>query len=128
MVTGAQVGVVRALAVDATAQRSATISIVGPTLDPDELAGCKVIALFDRADARDFADVHALAIRHGNDRLLELAAAVDAGFDALVFADMLNCSHGSPTRKSPYRPSRVAGVREFAAKWAAQPRARQNPG
>lgn len=40
-----------------------------------------MIALFDRAEARDFADVHALAARYGTARLLELAAAVDRGFD-----------------------------------------------
>jgi len=36
---------------------SPTVSLVGPTYDPEELAGRKVIALIDRAEARDFADV-----------------------------------------------------------------------
>ena len=33
-----------------------------------------MIALFDRAETRDFTDVHALAARYGTVRLLELAA------------------------------------------------------
>lgn len=37
--------------------------MVGPTFDPEELAGRKLTALFDRAAARDFADVFVLAQR-----------------------------------------------------------------
>ena len=78
------------LAVDGTPDRPPRMSVAGPTLDPDELAGRKVIALFDRAEARDFADVHALADRYGTDRLLRLAAGVDAGFTVELFAAMLD--------------------------------------
>lgn len=60
-----------------------------PTVAADELAADKVLALFDRAEARDFVDVHALARVHGRERLLELAALKDAGFDRSVFAGML---------------------------------------
>ena len=35
------------LAVDATPQRAPTVTFVGPTLDPDELAARKVVALLD---------------------------------------------------------------------------------
>jgi len=58
------------LAVDAAPECPATMTIAGPTLDPTELAGRKVVALFDRAEARDFADVYALVARYGTDRLL----------------------------------------------------------
>src|SRR5690348_1306281 len=52
-----------------------------PTLAPEELAGHKLLALFDRAAARDFADVYVLAHRFGKDVLLARAAQIDAGFD-----------------------------------------------
>ena len=55
--------------------------MVGPTYALDELAGRKLVALFDRAEARDFTDVYALAARFGTDTLLSRAAEVDAGFD-----------------------------------------------
>jgi hypothetical protein len=48
------------LALDSVPGRPASASIAGPTFAPDELAGGKVIALFDRAAARDFVDVYAL--------------------------------------------------------------------
>jgi hypothetical protein len=45
------------LALDSPPQQPATASLIGPTFAPEELAGRKVVALFDRAEARDFADV-----------------------------------------------------------------------
>lgn len=61
----------------------------GPVLAVDEVAGDKLLALFGRAAARDFVDVDALIERYGLDRLCELAAEKDPGFDRLVLADML---------------------------------------
>lgn len=54
---------------------------VGATLSLDELAADKTLALFGRAEARDFVDVAAL-LEHGYawSRLCELAAAKDSGF------------------------------------------------
>ncbi|MGI8680249.1 MAG: hypothetical protein ACR2LX_16500 [Jatrophihabitans sp.] len=45
--------------------------------------------MFDRAAARDFVDVYALARRSTTTDLLDLAREVDAGFDLGVFTDML---------------------------------------
>ena len=39
----------------------ASVTAAGPTLAPEELAGHKLLALFDRAAARDFSDVYVLA-------------------------------------------------------------------
>ena len=77
------------LALDSAPGRPASASVVGPTFAPDELAGRKVIALFDRAAARDFVDVYALSRRFTKTQLLELAREVDCGFDVPVFVDML---------------------------------------
>ena len=51
------------LAVDTPPDFPASITAAGPTLAPEELAGRKLLALFDRAAARDFADVRLLARR-----------------------------------------------------------------
>lgn len=45
------------VALDSAPGRPATISLVGPTFAVEELAGRKVVALFDRAAARDLVDV-----------------------------------------------------------------------
>lgn len=77
------------LALDSVPERPSSASIAGPTFAPDALAGRKVVALFDRAAARDFVDVHALSRRFTKPELLELAREVDRGFDTRVFVDML---------------------------------------
>jgi hypothetical protein len=67
----------------------ASATPAGPTLAPEELAGNKLLALCDRAAARDFADIYVLAHRFGKDILLARAAQIDAGFDLSVLADMI---------------------------------------
>jgi len=49
--------VVTDLAVDTPPDFPASSTAAGPTLAPEELAGRKLLALFGRAAARDFADV-----------------------------------------------------------------------
>lgn len=39
------------------------VSFLGPTLAPTELAGNTFLALFGRAEAKDFADMYVLAQR-----------------------------------------------------------------
>src|SRR4051794_37897148 len=60
-----------------------------PTLAGKELAVDKVLAIFGRAEARDFVDLVAVEPRYGLERLCALAAAKDRGFDLALFADML---------------------------------------
>src|SRR5580692_7211693 len=57
----ADAGVLVDLAVNAPPDLPASATPAGPTLAPEELAGHKLLALFDRAAARDFADVYVLA-------------------------------------------------------------------
>lgn len=65
-------------------------TILGEALSIEELAADKLLALFSRAQARDFIDVAALTERVGGlDRMCELAAAKDAGFSRTVMAEML---------------------------------------
>ncbi len=59
-----------------------------PTLCGEELAVDKVLAVFGRAEARDFVDLAAVEARYGLDRLFELAAQKDHGFTPEMFAEM----------------------------------------
>jgi hypothetical protein len=54
------------------------------------VAAGKVLALFARAEARDFVDVLALESRYGLERLCQLAAEKDPGFDRAILAEMMN--------------------------------------
>jgi hypothetical protein len=59
-----------------------------PMLAGEELAVDKLLAVFGRAEARDFVDLMAVEHGYGLDHLLELAAEKDRGFDAAIFAEM----------------------------------------
>lgn len=78
------------LALDSSPQLGVTTSDAGPTFHPEELAGRKVIALFNRAAARDFLDVYVLSRTYDRDLLLHRAREVDRGFDEKVFAQMFD--------------------------------------
>jgi hypothetical protein len=62
---------------------------VGAVLHLEEIAADKMLALFGRAAARDFVDVAALLRKFPAERLLDLAAEKDPGFDRRYFAAAL---------------------------------------
>lgn len=64
-------------------------SALGPTLAVRELAANKVLALFDRAEPRDFLDLAELSRRFDLGSLLELAAEKDTGFDRFRLLESL---------------------------------------
>ncbi|MEV0800619.1 nucleotidyl transferase AbiEii/AbiGii toxin family protein [Kribbella sp. NPDC050281] len=111
------------LAMDSAPSRPSTVSIAGPTFGLEELAGRKVIALFDRAEARDFADVYVLAQRYDKSDLLAWAAEVDAGFSAQVFAEMTGAVARFTDSELPCAAEDVEPLREFFAEWAVDLRA-----
>lgn len=76
-------------------------------LHPDDLAADKTLALWGRAEPRDFLDVITLRALYGGVRLLELAAEKDRGFTLPTFREAL----GSITRISPQRWA-AAGIDE----------------
>jgi hypothetical protein len=55
----------------------------------EELAVDKVLALFGRAEARDFNDLMEVEPRYGLDRLCGPAAEKDRGFSPAILAEML---------------------------------------
>src|SRR5258706_11865322 len=71
---------------------------LGPTLSARDLAARKTLALFGRAEARDFADVYDLALRYGRDRLLEWAASDDPDSTSRSSPKCSSPSTGSPTK------------------------------
>ena len=62
---------------------------LGPVLHLDDLAADKTLALWGRAEVRDYVDVVALLQRYSTDQLLQLAAEKDAGFTIPTFRDAL---------------------------------------
>jgi len=108
------------IAMDSAPNQPPKISIAGPTFDLEELAGRKVLALFDRAEARDFADVYVLAQRYSKDLPLTRAAEIDDGFSRSVFREMIGSLSRFIDAEIPVASGDVAAVRAFFAAWAAE--------
>lgn len=93
---------------------------LGPTLSSRDLAARKTLALFGRAEARDFTDVYALAQRYGRDRLLSWAAEDDPGFDRQIFAGMLSTIDRLSDEDLPVNAPQASVVRSYVHDWAAE--------
>ena len=106
------------LALDSPPEHPATASLVGPTFAPRELAGRKVVALFDRAEARDFADVFELSQSFSKDDLMEQAAQVDRGFDRPIFVQMLRSLVRFTDEDVPAPGALIPALRDFFGTWA----------
>jgi hypothetical protein len=106
------------LGLDAPPERPSVVTIVGPTFDPEKLAGRKLVALCDRAEARDFADVSALTQRFDRSVLLQRAAEIDLGFDLLVLAEMMRTIDRFTNDELPVNNAEVDGIRGFFHRWA----------
>jgi hypothetical protein len=115
------------LALDSSPGLPSTASVAGPTFAPEELAARKVVALFDRAEARDFADVYALLRSFDKATLLTGAAEVDDGFDLDVFASMLDSLARFKDSEIPAPIDDVRDLRGSFASWVAELRNGDNP-
>jgi hypothetical protein len=73
----------------------------GQVLAEEELAIDKLLAVFGRAETRDFLDLAALEPRYGLERLCGLAADKDQGFDRGVLAAMMSRFHRLDRREFP---------------------------
>ena len=91
------------LAIDSPPHDLPTVTVLGPTMGPRELAGRKLLALFGRAEARDFADMYVLAQRLDRDHLLSQAAELDLALTAAYSHRCWELSDASPTTKSHFR-------------------------
>ncbi|MGK2876667.1 MAG: nucleotidyl transferase AbiEii/AbiGii toxin family protein [Nocardioides sp.] len=108
------------LAIDSPPNSQPTVTVLGPTLAPLELAGRKLLALFGRAEARDFADVYVLSQRFGKDTLVEQAQALDAGFDLDVLAQMIGTLSRFDDPEIPLGHDELPLARDFFANWAVE--------
>lgn len=108
------------VAVDAPPGRPPSVTIVGPTFDREELAGRKVLALFDRAAARDFVDVYLLTRHFSTALLLTRASEIDAGFDRAIFAEMLGSLSRFSDGDIPLAGDDVDELRAFFATWRVE--------
>jgi hypothetical protein len=111
------------LALDAPPTMPPVASIAGPTFGLEELAARKVVALFDRAEARDFADVFALAQRYSKDLLIHRAAEIDAGFDPVILSTMLGSLSRFRDDEIPIDAVRLDELRSFFEQWREELRA-----
>ena len=105
------------LAVDSPPLGAPTITAYGPTYPPQELAARKILALYDRAAARDFVDLHALAGHFELEDLLELARLLDNGFEVSVFAEMLATLDRYTDDDLADLHAQPSAVRAFARQW-----------
>jgi Nucleotidyl transferase AbiEii toxin, Type IV TA system len=113
------------VAVDSPPRRTTVDKGIGPTLDPLELAGRKLLALFDRAAPRDFADVYRLTDRFGQSAVVDMASEIDPGFDVTYLAVALDHAHQLRDDDFPIDLSEIAALRQWAAEWAQSIRSAQ---
>ncbi len=108
------------LAIDSPPHVGPTVTVLGPTLAPLELGGRKLLALFGRAEARDFADVYVLVQRFGKEALVKEAQALDAGFDVAVLGQMLRTISRFEEDEIPLPQDELPKVFAFFADWASE--------
>lgn len=95
-------------------------STVGRTLAAEELAIDKVLALFDRAEARDFIDLAAVVDRWGLPHLCRRAKEKDAGFSAEVLAGQLDRFDRLPAQDFDITDEARTRLREVVRLWQLQ--------
>ena len=105
---------------DSPATEPADSTNLGPTLSPRDLAARKTLALFGRAEGRDFTDVYALAQRYGREQLLSWAAEDDAGFDHHIFTGMLTTIDRLTDDDLPVDRTQAPAVRAYVHDWATE--------
>lgn len=106
------------LALDSPPGLPPSITVLGPTFAPDELAARKLLALFDRAMPRDFVDVFVVALARAPQELIDLARELDPGLEAAVLVVAMRRLRGYRDEDIPIDLIRLAEVRAFFDAWA----------
>ena len=106
------------IAIDVAAQYPSQFSILGPTFNHEELAGRKLLALFDRAEARDFADVFVLAQRFSKELLIVRASEIEISLEFDVLAQMMRSIVRFSDSDLPIDESLLKDLRIFFEEWA----------
>lgn len=96
-------------------------TVRGQVLSVDELAADKLLAVFGRAQARDFIDAMALAERVGGlDEMCRLAAQKDGGFNKAVLVEMVESFDRLPADEFELSEQGYAELRQAVQAWLAQ--------
>lgn len=90
---------------------------LGPTVAAEELAIDKVLAVFGRAQPRDFVDLAAVADSYGLEDLCAKATRKDAGFDPQVFRDMLGRFERLPPDEFDLSEPGYEGLQRTVGRW-----------
>lgn len=106
------------LAVDSPSTGTPKITIAGPALDPTDLVARKTLALFGRAEPRDYIDVYALNQRFNRDDTLSKAAAADPGFNHSVFVQALRAHQRIGDADFPDIGVAITEIRTYFDAWA----------
>lgn len=92
----------------------------GQVLSLEELAADKLLAVFGRAQARDFIDAMALAGEVGGlDEMCRLAAEKDGGFSKAVLIEMIGSFDRLPPAEFELSEHGYAELREAVQGWLA---------
>lgn len=105
------------IALDSPPDLPPTMSILGPTFAPEELAARKLLALFDRAMPRDFVDVFRLVRRWERDDLMGLAGTIDPGFDVTAFAMAMRQLDRYRNEDIPIAAAELPELRSYFHAW-----------
>lgn len=116
-ITGPEVVLID-LAVDSPPTGAPTVTIAGPAFAPAELVVRKTLALFGRAEPRDFVDVYVLNQRFDRSETLRSAAEADRGFDLAVFAQTLRSHQRIDDQDFPDIGVPITDIRAHFDAWA----------
>ena len=108
------------LAIDVAPRFPVSQTLVGPVFSPLELAGRKLLALFDRAEARDFVDVYVLSKKFGNQKVFDAATQIEVSLNKQVLARMMNALQRFSDDELPIDSSEAAALRKYFANWAKE--------
>lgn len=95
------------------------MTLLGPTLAEQDAAVGKLVALFDRAEARDFVDFFGFSQRLDPNGLLEIALIRDRGLQRDQFAERLRrvTEVLTPAQFPAEYRHRFEEIRDFYAEW-----------
>ncbi|WP_286929895.1 MULTISPECIES: nucleotidyl transferase AbiEii/AbiGii toxin family protein [Aeromicrobium] len=116
-ITGPEVVLID-LAVDSPPTGAPTVTIAGPSFAPAELAVRKTLALFGRAEPRDYVDVYVLNQRFDRADTVRAAAEADLGFDLAVFAQTLRSHQRVADQDFPDIGVPITDIRAYFDVWA----------
>lgn len=102
-----------------TVDQKPVVTVVGPTVSERDAAVGKLVALFDRAEARDFVDVFEFCRRYDRMLLIRLAGLRDTGLDGSHLAERCRrmTEHLTAADLPAGYQERFEEIREFYVEW-----------